>query len=268
MPTRLNIVLDGFAPGLQEHALSLSAFGEPLYRLLLALQRIASGLAKDAIGEEYGSRGGRHTAEGSSVDVEIISVTGNSPLELGTRITTRFIPGLTPSLFVDELTDTTVERFLDAVDKESKGQPANKMVRSFLASMPTGVRIQEYTYWSDTGKTRTVTVEDPELAPPPSFVPYIQEIFGVVIGLGFDPGKTEVRLKSDAGTLLCSASPEQVEEAVNYRGAGVRALVVRGGKNRLLGIWPPDVAIPVPGREMAEEYLFKKWDGLLQRLAK
>lgn len=264
MPTRLNIILDGDAPGLPEHALSVGAFGEPLARLVMALQRIASGLVKDALGgEEYGSRGGRYAPEGRSVDLEIISVTGNSPLDLATRIVARTLPGANMPLF-DDLTGRTADRFIEAVDQESKGRPYNKLVRRYLASMPPGVRSQQYI--SETGTSASFgTVELPSVS---RQLPYLQEFTGAVVGLGFEPGRSEVRFKTDEGSVSCAASVEQVEEAIPYRGASVRALAVRGPKARLLALAPIDQPFAKPPRERVNEYLFERWADLLKRLAK
>jgi hypothetical protein len=264
MPTRLNIILDGTAPGLQEHALSVNAFGEPLARLVMALQRIASGLVIDAVGREaYGARGGRYRPEGRSIDVEIISVTGNSPLDLGLRVVERPIPGRNMPLFAEELTGRTVDRFLDAVDQESKGRPYNALVRRFLASMPSDVTSQRYV--AETG--RNVDVGPMELPEIPKPSPYLLEFTGAIVGVGFEPGRPEVKFKTSETTVTCVATAEQVEEVLVYRGASVRALAVRGPKNRLLAAWPIDQSLPVPSREQAEEYLFAKWGELLKRLA-
>ena len=261
MATRLNLVLDGDAPGLPEHALSISAFGMAFVRLVSALQRIGSGLVKDAVGEEYGARGGRHSPAGRSIDVEIVSLQGNSPLNIELRVIERIAPGANLPLF-DDLTKRTTDRFLEAVEQESKGQPSNRLVRRYLAAMPIGITSQQYI--SD-GKR--VTIGELDLPEIPRPLPFLVEFSGAIVGLGFEPGKPEVRFKINEGTVAFSATAEQVEEAVSYRGATVRAFAVKGPKSRLLLLGPIDMAFPVPAKDARAEYLFTKWDSLLKRLA-
>lgn len=269
MPTRLDITLDGTAPGIQEHVLSVAAFGQSLARLLQALRRIASGLEKDAMGDRYGVRGGRYTPAARSIDVEIVSVTGGSPLHLGLQVVSRPQPDANPWLFQD-LADQATERFLEALEKESAGVPYNALVRNFLSSFPEGVTAQRYDYTSQSGKRRTVEIRNLDLPESPRPLPGLFEFVALVVGVGFEPGRTEVRLKGlkSPNPIAYSATSEQVEKAITYRNSYVRALAVRGGgRNRLLGLWPADQAIPIPDPEKAEEYLFEKWKELLRRLA-
>ena len=263
MPTSLNLVLEGNAPGLPEHALSISAFGTALFRLVGALQRIGSGLVKDAAGENYGARGGRQTLAGRSIDVELVSLQWNSPLNIGMRVVERPVAGVNLNLF-DDFTARTTDRFLEAVEAESKGRPYNMLVRRFLAAIPPEVTSQSY--FADTGKRVTVrTVELPEILPP---LPYLVELTGAVVGLAFEPGKPEVKIKTaDGTTFTCSATNAQVEEALVYRGAAVRLFALRGHKNRVLAIGPVDKPFSAPSADAREEYLFAMWGDLLKRLA-
>ena len=57
---QLRITFDGTAPGLAEHRLSVTAFVEPLGRLVAAYRRIASGVLSDMLdAPEYGRGGGK-----------------------------------------------------------------------------------------------------------------------------------------------------------------------------------------------------------------
>lgn len=267
--TRLEIVLDGSAPGIQKHALSVDAFGEPLARLLQALRRIASGVVTDAMGDKrYGARSGRYAPAAKQIDVEIVAITGNSPLHLTLDVVSRS-ESSNPWL-LEDLTDTATERFLDDLEKESAGIPRNATVRSFLGSFPEGVTAQRYLYASTTGQTRTVEIGAVDLAETPRPLPGVFEFVALVVGVGFETGKTEVRLKAtnQAAATPYSATPEQVEDAIQYRNHYVRVLAVRGGgRSRLLGLWPADHILPVPDRDAAQEYIFGRWHELLRRLA-
>ena len=57
MATRLEIQYDGTVPGLNEHRLSLSAFGPSLNALLRAIRRIATNMVGDALGQADVSKG-------------------------------------------------------------------------------------------------------------------------------------------------------------------------------------------------------------------
>ena len=75
MPTKLTIRWDGTAPGLQEHALSLSAWLAPLSTLLRAVRRAASNLDKShADDPERGKKGGRLTPAAHAIDLRITAV--------------------------------------------------------------------------------------------------------------------------------------------------------------------------------------------------
>jgi hypothetical protein len=102
----------------------------------------------------------------------------------------------------------------------------------------------------------------PEL---PDNLPYLSEIIGRVIGVGFEPGKSEVVFKSKDKQVTIPATAQQVESALKYRATEVRALILRhGDQSRLLRL--EDAALP-RYRADPETYVFKKWDGLLRRLA-
>jgi len=90
---------------------------------------------------------------------------------------------------------------------------------------------------------------------------------GTLVEFGFEPGRTEVKVRAMSGELLTfSASIEQVELALGLRLAVVQVLAVADAqKHRLLRISEqPPLA---PTEEERSAYLFKTWGSLLTRLA-
>src|SRR5258707_6883318 len=77
MATSLEIKYDGTVPGLDEHRLSLSAFGPSLNALLRALRRIATNMVGDALGSQDVSKG-RLKGTAKHIDIEIESITHGS----------------------------------------------------------------------------------------------------------------------------------------------------------------------------------------------
>ncbi len=97
---------------------------------------------------------------------------------------------------------------------------------------------------------------------------FLREIEGHIVGVGFEPGKPEVRIKGDGPASAFGATADQVEAALAIRHDSVRVFGVHDGKHtRLLRIGkssdPRFVATP----QGIEEHIFQKWAGLFARLA-
>lgn len=117
--------------------------------------------------------------------------------------------------------------------------------------------------------TKRVEVGDVKLPEVPEEFPFIREIVGNVVGVGFEPGRSEVRIKGEGSTAIFDAEATQVEAALEMRHEPVRSLGVYANKHtRLLRLSrqgePRFAATP----EMIEEHIFKKWSGVFARLAK
>jgi hypothetical protein len=98
---------------------------------------------------------------------------------------------------------------------------------------------------------------------------FIQEVVGDIVGVGFEPGRDEVRLRADPTSFNCVATSDQVDKALELRGTPVRALLIQAdNKTRLLRLGRPDDPPFVPSEEDVEQHLFKRWHELLTRLAK
>ncbi|MEK6322501.1 MAG: hypothetical protein AABN33_12550 [Acidobacteriota bacterium] len=264
MPTQLKIVWEGSAPGLAEHRLSLGAFGVPLTLLLAAVRRIASNTVSMAVDEKVT---GRFADPARQLDVQIDKlVEGSSGFE--GVCTFDPTPGTNALLFFRDLVEQTTITLLDALEAESKGQLRHSFVRKYLRSLPPGVARQTYTL-HDNGREihRPVVIEDMMLQDLPDDLPYLKELTGNIIGVGFEPGRTEVRIKSEAEQISLAATAGQVENALDLRHSEVQALAVIGRQPRLLRLQPPNsLAINVTP-EYIEQHIFKRWDALLRRLA-
>ena len=100
----------------------------------------------------------------------------------------------------------------------------------------------------------------------PPELPYIVNYLGRVVGVGFEPGRPEVRIKTDTAGVTLTATTEQVDKALNLRNAEVVAVAVaQGATHRLLILQASHLEINRSTREAA---VFDRWSGLLQRLAK
>ena len=267
MATKLKILWQGDAPGLAEHRLSVAAFGAPLQLLLAALRRIASGIVSDAVDDsDYGARGGKYAKQAELLDLEIVELQEGS-LGLMTECSLRVPPGQNFALFED-LSDRTALKLLDAVEAESKGHLQSQVVRKYLAALPAGVTAQRYSVYGDTAEVRSIDVGRVQLAEALPDVPFLSRVVADIVGVGFEPGKTEVRLRTEAGAMTCSATTEQVELALQLRNTKVQAMVVSAKKTRLLWIKSHDAPLPAFSAQQQDELLFGKWDDLLAKLAR
>lgn len=270
METRLKIIWDGDAPGLAQHRLSLGEFGPALTRLLGAIRRIASGIVTQAQeGTDLGVRGGRLAKLASQLDLEVTAVEEGS-LGLVMACVLRLAAGQNAELF-NSLADQACSEFVSAVEQESAGQPRNGLVREYLRALPAGVSAQSYTVQTSDGKPeRTVKIGSMALAALPIDAPSLDEMVSSVVGVGFEPGRLEVRLldTNNKRALTCVATQALVDRAIALRNKDVRALVVTvGNKTRLLRLNPADAAESKLQPGDRDVLLWQRWDELLRRFA-
>jgi hypothetical protein len=268
METRLKIIWDGDAPGLAQHRLSLAEFGPALTRLLSAMRRIASGIVTQAQEGDTGLRGGRLAKLASQLDLEVTAVEEGS-LGLVMACVLRLAAGQNAELF-NNLADQTCTEFVSAVEQESAGQPRNGMVREYLRSLPPGVTSQSYTVQRSDGQGRTVRIGPMALAKLAADAPGLDEVIASIVGVGFEPGRLEVRLLESKSKrpLSCIATPALVERAIGLRSQSVRALIVTSGnKVRLLRLRSTDDSEQAVPSTTREALLWHRWDELLRRFA-
>lgn len=269
MPARIKIRWDGNFPGVSEHRLSLAEFGGPLSNLLHALRRIATQLVSSAVGTEHPKRGGRWAELARHLDIELTELTEGS---IGLNGVVTFLESPQVEMpFVMDLADRATDELLESIDKESRQIPRNWAVRKYLASLPSGVTNQVYELYSNGAAEPSKRVVVGHIALPdiPIDLPSLVELEGDVIGVGFDPGRSEVRIKAETGITALDASEPQVNEALNMRNKRIRVIGMHDGKRgKLLRL-----ALASAGRyratpEAVEEHIFKKWATVFEKLSK
>lgn len=265
MASEIKIRWDGDIPGVEQHRLSVAAFGEALSQLLFALRRIATQMVSAAVDPERPSTG-RFAKAARGLDIEITSIEGGSAGFDG--LVTFMQPPDELPLFGDLPQRATFE-LLDSIDRESKGQPANWAVRKYLSLLPAGLHRHVYEVYDDGKATKRIEVGDVKLPEVPEEFPFIREVVGNVVGVGFEPGRSEVRIKGEGPPTAFDAEPTQVETALELRHENVRSLGVHANKHtRLLRLNRANEARVALSPEMVEEHIFKKWSGVFARLAK
>ena len=275
MTVELDINWDGDAPGLREHRLSISAFGPPLAALLQALRRIASNQLTEAAADpegERGAAGGRLHKIAGTLDLEIVGLKAGS-LGVEAVCTVRAPFGATLPQFdadrIDALAVDAVEELLASIAAETQGHPRSLMVRKYLGVLPHGVRKQKYELRRNGTSLRTVEVSDYELPAVSQGLPELLRVVGRVAGVGFEPGRLEVRLLgSDDKATICGATEAQVEEALRLRHEPIEALAVVEERARLLWIRGQNQPPIFATEEERRASIFTRWDETLRRLAK
>ena len=267
MASEIKIRWDGDVPGIAEHRLSLAAFGEPLNQLLLALRRIATQMVSTAVaGEHDRPKSGRFANLARQLDIEIVSIEGGSAGFNG--LVAFYQPPSELPLFAD-LPDRAITELMDSVERESKGQAANWAVRKYLSSLPPAIHRQTYELYENGVLKKTVEIGDVRLAEMPEEFPSLREVEGQIIGVGFEPGRSEVRVKGETATVGFDASDESVEKALAVRRENTRLLGVYDGKRtRLLRIQKASEPRFAVTKEAVEEHIFQRWNGVFARLAK
>lgn len=261
--TQLEIVWDGPLESLSQHRVSLSAFAEPMNLLLAAARRIASNMVSDALEP---ADTGRLAKEAHQVDIELCAIIGNSG---GIATAMTFTP---PAKYIDRqeplfnfLTENVGIALLEAIELESKGAIKHSGVRRYLHALPTSLTKQIYNLHENGRPIKRIEIGPMALPDAQPELPYLCEIVGRIVGVGFEPGRPEVRIKSGETQVTIPASAKQVERALEYRTAEVRATWLKHGlKTKLLSL--SDISLP-RFRPDPEVYIFRRWGNLLTRLA-
>jgi hypothetical protein len=267
MATRLKIIWDGEVKGLNEHRLSVDAFGQTIVRLLPLLRRIASGIVTKALETERTLKG-RYAEAARGIDIELAGIEQNCS---GISAIVTYDPPFPfqPNLLGDLDARAAIE-FCESVEWESKGVPKDSNVRDWLQALPAGIRYQKYSVEDESGGPlrEPVEITDVHLAETPAMLPCLVRFSGQVIALGVEPGKSEIRLrKADGHTVSLSATNDQVLAAWNLRETRVRVLAVLTAERKLLTIEQDDAPEFVVTDGLVQEHVFQKWDEVLRRLA-
>jgi hypothetical protein len=267
MAVELEIEFDGVAPGLAEHRLSIGTFGEPLEKLLAAARRIASGIATNALGPDYGATGGRFTKEAELLDLQLATLKDGS-VKAAFVLVLRLVTGPQTLPLFEDLPERTGHELIESIEAESSGHMRSQVVRKYLGSLR-GVSVQRYTLRRDGAQVASVSIGRVELPPEPEDMPYLVASETYVTGVGFEPGRAEVRVKAGQAQQALLATAEQVESALTLRAKPVAILAVTKGKGgRLVSIRPADAPTRALTAEERRRRLFARWDELLARLAR
>jgi hypothetical protein len=265
MVSELKITWDGTVPGLSEHRISIDAFGNALPLLLIALRRIAHQMVSEATEGDRMPRG-RLANAAKNLDIEIGSVKQNSS-GVDALITFRNPP---PQI---DMFATLAERatvgLLDAIEMESSGKPANASVRNYLRALPEGMNRQLYEFFEDGTIRKRAEVGKLILAELPPDLPLLRTIEANIIGVGFEPGRNEVRVRTDTNPFMTlAAASEDVDKSLQMRHEKVRAILVEAKKSRLIGIRRASDPKFQFNAETARKHIFEKWGNVLKALAK
>lgn len=269
MSYELEIHFDGSAPGLEGHSLSVGAFGASLNSLLSALRRIATQMVSSAVEGET-PRTGRFADPARNLDIEIREIRGNS-LELRSVITFQDPQGIQQPLpFWADLPERAGIQLLDSIERESRGQLANSAVRKYLSSLPAGIRKQEYNLHSNGTPIKNVVIGDVQLTALPVELPYLRLEQGSIVGVGFDPGRSEIRLKPESGSVSSTgATQDDVERALQMRHEKVRILTVHTTKGtRLISLKRASEPQSELDPARMKRQIFDRWGNVLRALSK
>jgi hypothetical protein len=267
MPAELKVVWDGDVPGLTEHRLSIAAFGEALPFLLTALRRIATQMVTTAIEGEK-AEVGRFTKSARQIDIEIKNVIKGSGGFEGV-LEFRVDPAQTLPLF-SSLAERAAIELISSIEQESNGNLSNAAVRRYLGKLPPGLNRQEYVLHDNGRVIKELKIGPLKIADFPPELPFLKKVEGTIVGVGFEPGRPEVRVKEDRDTPVMLPNSEIVERALEIRHEKVRTIAVHlpGKPTRLVSIKRASDAKFEFTYDSVEEHIFKKWNGLLGRLAK
>jgi hypothetical protein len=257
----LKVLFHGTVPGLSEHRLSLGAFAEPLANLLKALRRIANTRVTEALGRNP-SDFGRLPEPVRQLDIELANISEGSSGFVG-QITFHTPPGETMPLF--DIADRSANELLEAIDEESRGNLRNAQVRTYLKSIPPGVTRQSYVLSLGEKEIKKVEFGTADLAAEVFGLPYLMEFIGRVTGVGFEPGRNQVRFQMDTGQdVTVGATHEQVDYALENRASPIRVMILESEIRKLLWL---QLETDNPMRLGTESFIFNRWEGLLRRLA-
>jgi hypothetical protein len=220
--TELDITWDGPVKDLAENRVSLSAFGPALELLMRAAQRIASQKLTAALEP---AETGRLVSSAKNLDIEIAGVKKGSG---GFSTVISFeAPNSSQAVLFDELAASVGVELLESIESEARGEHRNAAVRNYLKALPKALTKQIYDLHENGREVRRIdigTVSLPEQEQPlPTFI----EAEGRISGVGFDPGRWEVKIKGEEGAqVTASATETQVNRAFEMRSQNVRVLAL------------------------------------------
>lgn len=268
----LSITFNGEVPGLSNHRVSMEEFGKALVRLQDAVKWTASAIVGKAERQSYG-KGGSPKQAAQGVGLELVGVRGNCA-------TLDFVvtPPADPpqgsqkqiALFHD-LHERAILELLDDLQKETEGIPTNHKGREFLLALPDDLGVQTYKVEKGGEVLRSLELGETSLEEAPISPGGLLHGYGQVVGVQFLPARPHIRISLvGGGSKTISATGNQVEKSLSLRNEMVAFLALARedlSRPRLLWIRPADKNLPLADEEERADYIFKRWEETLRRLA-
>jgi hypothetical protein len=261
MGTQLKIKFDGSVEGLADHRLELSAFGPSIVALVAALRRVASSMVTEAVEHPVGA-----IAKGADLRVFLDEIGGGS-LEMTMDVAAPPLSiGQSGTLF-DDLPTRTTEKFVRAIESESRGEMVSTQARRFLRSLPQGLKSQRYEVYSGPELVYSATIGDFTLPEESADLPMVIKTAARISGVTFEPS-LEVRLDANGTKLNLAATTKLVERAIALRNETVTIIATaNGNRGRLLWLDLSD-ALPTPlSPEIRSHHVLSRWEKTLAELA-
>jgi hypothetical protein len=235
-------------------------FGPALDLLMKAARRIASQKLTDAL--EPVDRG-RLAASAKNLDIEITGVKEGSS-GFSTLITFE-APDTSQVLLFSQLPEHVGLELLEAIESEAKGNHRNTAVRNYLKSLPKQLTKQVYNLHENGRAIRRVDIGSVSLPEQESPLPAFIKAQGKISGVGFEPGRWEVKVKGEEGTQVTALATEtQVNRALEMRAQPVRLLALSSAAGtKVLVIENEEVRTNRPSLSD----IFDKWDATFRALA-
>jgi hypothetical protein len=261
----LSVRLQGRAPWISAHRLSVAEMVEPLARLVHAYRWTANAILQEAT-EEVATRG-RLRKPAARLDLEMSQVTKDC-VDLSFVCVQRPVRNEPIDMFAT-LHDSALERMLDALDKESRGIECNIAVRRYLHALPEDVDRHVYVGRRDGQIVREVVIETrPEPVSTKSKGPRTVCVVGRLVEVGLEPSHAFVKIRPEGDKAIrFESTVELVEAALALRQETLCAIaLVTETSSRLLRL---DAASGPQGLAPDERMksIVQDWGELLRRLA-
>ena len=136
---------------------------------------------------------------------------------------------------------------------------------STLKSLPEGLVSQRYVYTNRRELSKSLSLELCVCLKLPTST-HLIEVSGELVGVGFEPGKTEIKVRANStgDVVTVAATPSEVDAALSLRGSQITALaVVEPQRSRLLRLG----AFSSMNQGDRLDYVFRTWSETLHRLA-
>lgn len=263
MNLELRITWSGPDFGLNEHELSLGAFGKPLQMLYGCVRRSVSNELTKAGADP--TKGGRLAAGATDVDLRLTALHANcvSPVLRVVRPETV----ANSNLLFDPALERGVRNIIEDIRRESAGTPANNGIRDFLREIPPGVR-QKFGAFRDGVELDSVDVDAPTLVTLPTPPGRTQVLSAEIVGVGFPPGKVYLRLRTNDGVKEYSCREEALATAWGLRGRGLRVLVNEDAPVQVVWLREEDGEQRRPSDADVRAHILERWDAVLRELAR